>query len=356
MVSVTALIITYRRPILLARTIKSVLAQTHKDVRIVVCDDASGDETASVVNQYIGIDNRISYYCNSSNLGGVENYRRSVQHVTTDIFSFVSDDEVLFPNFYEKAIEKLTLHPSAVFVAMGVLCATENGTLVASSSGNLPEGYYEVNDGIIAMSKYGPPIWSGTCFRSSLIAEYGGPGQSGNLASDHDYLYRVASCNPFYISNELSVFFPVHVNQISSGLHVDVVFNNRRDFVHQVENSYRIEKRQIKREVRKNLIARANRYLFTSLGVAFVRGDLARVSRVLSAAIDTPFVFIKVYSSFLLFASRHKILSNILMGIYKFRKMLQTLKVPSDARMMSLEHLAYIRSLDVPANGVQTRD
>ena len=41
--TVTAIIPTYRRPRLVRRAIESVLAQTYPHVRVLVCDNASGD-------------------------------------------------------------------------------------------------------------------------------------------------------------------------------------------------------------------------------------------------------------------------------------------------------------------------
>jgi len=49
---ITTVIPTYRRPAMLRRAIRSVLSQTFPDFRLCVYDNASGDETAVVVEEF----------------------------------------------------------------------------------------------------------------------------------------------------------------------------------------------------------------------------------------------------------------------------------------------------------------
>ena len=102
--TVTAVIPTYRRPELLQRAIRSVLAQTHRDVRVHVYDNASGDATEDVVRAIAASDARVTYHAQPSNIGATRNFQYGMRDVKTPYFSCLSDDDVLFPDFYATAL------------------------------------------------------------------------------------------------------------------------------------------------------------------------------------------------------------------------------------------------------------
>lgn len=112
---ITTVIPTYRRPTLLRRAIESALSQSYPNVRVLVCDNASGDETAAVVEELSRRDPRITYHAQSENLGPVANFQYGMAAVETEYFSFLCDDDFLLPDFYRTAVESFSKHPSARF-------------------------------------------------------------------------------------------------------------------------------------------------------------------------------------------------------------------------------------------------
>lgn len=113
---ITTIIPTYRRPKLLRRAIQSVLDQTYPHFQICVYDNASGDETAEVVNEYIRHDHRVFYFRNSHNIGAINNMAQGINAVTTDFYSLLNDDDFLLPDFYENAMREFESHPQCGFV------------------------------------------------------------------------------------------------------------------------------------------------------------------------------------------------------------------------------------------------
>src|SRR3990172_8253160 len=103
---ITTIIPTYRRPALLRKAIESVLAQseTFPFFEILVCDNASGDETASVVSEFAEKDSRIKYFCHSHNIQAVPNFNFGMKQVKTPFFSVLADDNTLLPNFFRDAV------------------------------------------------------------------------------------------------------------------------------------------------------------------------------------------------------------------------------------------------------------
>ena len=53
----------------LAEAIESILAQTYKNIELIVVDDCSPEDLRSIVERYD--DPRISYHRNENNLGGI---------------------------------------------------------------------------------------------------------------------------------------------------------------------------------------------------------------------------------------------------------------------------------------------
>src|SRR6516165_1449212 len=98
--TITTVIPTFRRPTLLGRAIRSVLRQTNRDCAVTVFDNASGDETRDVVAAIAAEDPRVSYHCQSRNVGIVANFISAMQSVQSPYFSVLSDDDVLFPEFF----------------------------------------------------------------------------------------------------------------------------------------------------------------------------------------------------------------------------------------------------------------
>src|SRR6266480_3507457 len=94
---VTVVIPTYNRRTFLPIAITSVLRQTFADFQLIVLDDASTDETASVVTSFQ--DARISYIRNEINLGMVENWNNGFRLARTEYVAFLHDDDVWEPKF-----------------------------------------------------------------------------------------------------------------------------------------------------------------------------------------------------------------------------------------------------------------
>ena len=71
---ITTIIPTYRRPRLLQRALRSVLAQSYPNFCVCVYDNASGDETERVVREFMKYDSRVQYIQRSENIGAARNF------------------------------------------------------------------------------------------------------------------------------------------------------------------------------------------------------------------------------------------------------------------------------------------
>lgn len=74
-VMISVAMATYNGERFLHEQIDSILAQTHQNFELVICDDCSTDGTAGILREYEAQDSRIRVYVNESNLGFKKNLR-----------------------------------------------------------------------------------------------------------------------------------------------------------------------------------------------------------------------------------------------------------------------------------------
>jgi GT2 family glycosyltransferase len=195
---VTTVIPTYRRPQLLRRAIESALRQTRPDGIVAVYDDASGDETESVMRDVVARERRVTYYRQPTNLGLVENFRFALEHVDTPYFSILSNDDMLLPRMYEAALGALESHPEAAFAVTQVIHADDEWRVIRL---NFPwhPGTYSPPEGLLRLIEWGAPAWAGIIFRSSLVAELGNLDPTTGTLVDYDFQIRIAARKTYIV-------------------------------------------------------------------------------------------------------------------------------------------------------------
>lgn len=109
MPEVSVCIPTFNRCALLKETIASVLAQTWADLEVIVCDNASTDNTAQVVAGFA--DPRLHYHRNQKNVGMADNWNRCVELATGAYVAILSDDDTWAPTFLATTVSVLQQHP-----------------------------------------------------------------------------------------------------------------------------------------------------------------------------------------------------------------------------------------------------
>jgi len=196
---------------MLRRAVCSVLSQTYPHFQVCVYDNASGDETASVVAELAKLDSRVKYHCHSENIGALKNFIYGMEHVETPFFSFLPDDDVLLPEFYETAMEGFNNFPDAIFSAGSIIQMTDKGKIIAVYLSSWKrDGYYTPPDGLFEMlEKYGPGF-TAAVFRKDIIKKVGVFDLSVGAPADLDYLIRTMAHFPFVISRKPCAIWTTH--------------------------------------------------------------------------------------------------------------------------------------------------
>ncbi|WCM56351.1 glycosyltransferase family 2 protein [Microbacterium sp. EF45047] len=100
-------------------SISSVLAQTRRDWRLVVVDDAYPENGVRDRLHALG-DSRIHYTRNERNIGLARNFNRCLEMVEAPYFVMLGDDDLMHPRYLESVLERITAHPDADIVQPGV--------------------------------------------------------------------------------------------------------------------------------------------------------------------------------------------------------------------------------------------
>jgi glycosyltransferase involved in cell wall biosynthesis len=197
---ITTVIPTYRRPKLLPRAIMSVLRQTFPHFEVHVYDNASGDETRQVVERLAATDPRVKYHCHERNIGLVPNFAYGMERVATRFFNLLSDDDLVFPRFFELGLSALDRHADAILFAGTTIWATPDGEIRDIPLGRWRDGIYQPPEGLFEIIRRGHPDFTGTLFRRDVMSRIGTLDPAVGNPCDVDYFCRCAAQQPIAVS------------------------------------------------------------------------------------------------------------------------------------------------------------
>jgi hypothetical protein len=135
MPSASIIIPTHNRPQLLPRAVESARA-SGTDVEIIVVDDASSDETASVCSDLSGI----KYIRLERNQGVAGARNVGILASSSEFIAFLDDDDLRLPGSLDLQTVALAACPEAGFVCGAMLIADQNYSLTGEVSSALASG------------------------------------------------------------------------------------------------------------------------------------------------------------------------------------------------------------------------
>ena len=113
----------------LAQAVESLLSQTYGDFELVLCDNASTDETASIARDLARRDTRVRYYRNERNLGAAPNFNRALLLCAGRgrYFKWTAHDDLYAPTYLERCVAVLEQDPSTVLCHSRTVIIDEDG-------------------------------------------------------------------------------------------------------------------------------------------------------------------------------------------------------------------------------------
>jgi len=129
------------------QALDSILNQTHRNIEVIIVDDASADNTYSILKQYAKKDNRIKLYRLNKNGGASKARNSGMKHITGDYTYFFDSDDWLDLDYIEKLLKTATETNADVIINKGISAYNRGNDLgnIFKLGKNLKVGSIEVN-------------------------------------------------------------------------------------------------------------------------------------------------------------------------------------------------------------------
>jgi abequosyltransferase len=112
---------TYNRSQCLSELLDSIIAQNVPDIEVVVSDDASPDNTVSVVQDYLGKMPNLKFLPQPHNLGLDRNFTAVTAAASGDYIWLMGDDDRLEPGGAQRVLDALARWPGVTGLTLGVI-------------------------------------------------------------------------------------------------------------------------------------------------------------------------------------------------------------------------------------------
>ncbi len=126
----------YNGSLYIENAIDSILAQTYRDFELIICDNASTDDTKEICLRYVNTDPRVKYFCNEKNIGAGPNFNLVVEFCSGEYFKWAAHDDICHPEFLERCIESLDKDPGVVLAFPQAHIIDENSKLIEPDVAN----------------------------------------------------------------------------------------------------------------------------------------------------------------------------------------------------------------------------
>lgn len=113
------------------KSIESLLNQDFEDFELIICDNASTDNTAQICQDYAAKDKRVKYYRNELNVGSMENFFRAFELCTSEYFMWAADDDLHEKNFISACLKTLEPDSSIALVYPKTIQITDGKKAIA---------------------------------------------------------------------------------------------------------------------------------------------------------------------------------------------------------------------------------
>ena len=115
MVGVDVVIPCYQYGRYLRDCVTSVLSQGIDQVRVLIIDNASTDNSVEVARQLASEDNRVQVVANQRNVGATASFNAGIEWASAEYFVELDADDLLAPGCLKRALSAMQAHPNISF-------------------------------------------------------------------------------------------------------------------------------------------------------------------------------------------------------------------------------------------------
>lgn len=107
--------------------IDSLLAQTFESFELIICDNASTDDTESICRDYAAKDSRVRYFRNEQNIGPAGNYNKCFNLSRGEYFRWHAHDDLAAPTYLTRCVKALDADSSIVVAYPSTIIVDDTG-------------------------------------------------------------------------------------------------------------------------------------------------------------------------------------------------------------------------------------
>lgn len=145
---ISVIVSAYNSERFLVRCLESILAQTYRNLEIIVVDDGSTDKTSAIADNYALLDERIKVI-HQKNKGLAAAREKGIELSNGRYIGFVDSDDVIEPDMYERLLCNLIEYDADISQCDTLRCSEEGKVIEHQDTGGLV--IYEGLDGLRAL-------------------------------------------------------------------------------------------------------------------------------------------------------------------------------------------------------------
>ncbi len=182
----------------LTQCVDSILSQTGVDVRVLIIDDASSDDSAQVGARLAARDARVRFVRHEVNKRNIATYNEGIEWARSELFLLLSADDYLVEGALARAASVFHLDRSVAFLCGRVAVAFE-GQPPPEVTSTLGMGPLDIVSGADFIERAcdkadANPVWAPTAvIRTHLLQQVGGYDPALPHAGDLELWLRLAS-------------------------------------------------------------------------------------------------------------------------------------------------------------------
>jgi hypothetical protein len=186
---VSTIIPVYNRAIMLKEAVASVLEQAYRPIEIIIIDDGSNDETASVADELANANSKEISVIHQSNTGPGLAREAGRQRARGEFIQYLDSDDVLLPNKFELQVSGLRSNPQCAVSYGKTRYRDADGNVAPSAWKGTGDKVDEMFPGFLLSRWWDTP----TPLYRATICKQAGPWTDLRLEEDWEYDCRIAS-------------------------------------------------------------------------------------------------------------------------------------------------------------------
>lgn len=202
---VSVIVPNYNNARFIRECLESVVQQRYPRIEVVVCDDASTDDSVRVVSAMMQTDSRIKLICNEKNSGVSYTRHRAIEQAQGSYITTLDSDD--YYSNRDKIANELAL--IVAYAKRGVEIVAFSNIRILREDGSLSSLHVPIREGDLFASILGLNAFVPRDFTLSKKSyfEVGGYDFSMNLHEDTDLKLRLARNLPFYYTRAEGVVY-----------------------------------------------------------------------------------------------------------------------------------------------------